>query len=244
MSLSPFLPVLREVLTENEALFDAPFSQETLEKLTILCDFLVETNAFLNLTAITDAREIAVKHIADSLSLSRYFPKNACVLDVGCGAGFPSLPLAITRPDLCITALDSTAKKLNFVAQCAQKCDASNLKTLCGRAEELAQTNLRASFDAVTARAVASMPVLAELCIPFVKKGGLWIAPKGANALVEWEGAKKAVHLLGAILQRSEPIALKGGQEVQNHHIFVFQKTTDSPAIYPRNFSQIRKKPL
>ncbi len=244
MSASPFLPILTEVLTQNEALFDAPLPKETIEKLALLCDYLLEINAHLNLTAITEAREIAVKHIADSLSLSRYLPQNATVLDVGCGAGFPSLPLAIARPDLCITALDSTAKKLTFVQNAAQKCGALNLKILCGRAEELAQTDLRASFDVVTARAVAAMPVLAELCIPFVKKNGLWIAPKGANALCEWEEAKKAVHILGAKLQKSEPIDLKGGTEVQNHHIFVFQKTTESPAIYPRNFSQIRKKPL
>ncbi len=242
--MSPFVPILSDILAQNQEALQCEYSPEVIARLAALCDRLCEVNAHLNLTAIKDPVEIAVKHIADSLSVARFLPQNARVLDVGCGAGFPCLPLAIARPDLTITALDSTAKKLTFVAQTAQICGCENLTTLCARAEELAQSAYRESFDAVCARAVAAMPILAELCIPFVKKGGIWVALKGEKAMQEYQEARRAIDILGAKLQSSTQISLTGCEEAQNHHIFVLQKTTKTPEIYPRNFSQIRKKPL
>ena len=151
------------------------------EKFRKLTHFLTEENNKYNLTAVKTAELIIPLHFADSLIAAELFPKNSSVIDVGCGAGFPSLPLAIARDDLRITALDSTAKRTQFAQAAAQMLALSNLKTLTGRAEELSHAQAeREKYDVACARAVARLNVLAELCIPFVKPGGYFIALKGA----------------------------------------------------------------
>ncbi len=221
--------------------------QQTLARLAQLTDALIEANQTMNLTAISDPHEIAVKHIADSLLIAKHLPQGARILDVGCGGGFPCLPLAAARPDLQITALDSTAKKLDFVARTARLLgvDSTHFSPLCGRAEELGNDPAyRERFDVVCARAVARLPVLCELCIPFVRIGGVFLSMKGAQGLEELEEAKHAIPTLGANLQKMENLSLLGGNEPQQRFLFVLQKTTKTPRNYPRPFAQIRKKPL
>ena len=165
----------------KEALLNA-FKQNDLDaliddgKAALLCEFadiLIETNKTTNLTAITSPNEVILKHFVDCASISLHIPSNSSVIDVGCGAGFPSIPLAIVRPDLKITSLDSTGKKVDFVTAAAKTLSLSNITPICGRAEEL--PSLREKFDVCTSRAVARLNVLSELCIPFVRKGGIFL---------------------------------------------------------------------
>ena len=161
-----------------------------------LTERLLAFNKCVNLTAITDPEEIILRHYADCLLAADAFPQGATVLDVGCGGGFPCLPLAIARPDLTITGLDSTAKKLVFVENTAKEMGLA-LSTVAGRAEELAHGQMRQHFDVVTARAVAALNVLVEWSLPFLKVGGKMIALKGSGGKDELQAARNAIKTLG-----------------------------------------------
>lgn len=204
-----------------------------------LTDRLLEYNAKVNLTAITDPEEIILRHYADCLKAADAFPQGATVLDVGCGGGFPSLPLAIARPDLTVTGLDSTAKKLVFV-ESAAKAMSLSLSTVAGRAEELAHGNMRERFDVVTARAVASLNVLAEWCMPFLKVGGTMIALKGSGGKEELAQAKNALAVLGGgkVSFAEYMLSDMGRSLVQ------IEKIKPTPIQYPRPNGKIMKKPL
>ena len=174
-------------------------SSQQLDRFEKLAELLVEQNKTMNLTAITDPNGIAVKHFADSISVlsAVEFKSGAKVLDVGTGAGFPGIPLLIMKPDIDLTMLDSTAKKLKYVANTV---DSLGLKAnvLHSRAEEAAQkTEYRESFDIVCSRAVAALNILCEYCLPFVKKDGIFAAMKGAKAQEEIEVANNAIKTLG-----------------------------------------------
>ena len=219
-------------------------TKNTLFLLYQMVDHMLEVNAVTNLTAITEPHEIALKHLADSLTVARFLPENAQVLDVGCGGGFPSLPLAIARPDLKITALDSTAKKTTYVAESARLLSLDNLKTLTGRAEELAQApEYREKFDCTVARAVASLPILSELCLPFVKIGGKMVAMK---AKLDESEATKAPSTLGASPFERHELMLRSPDtdQTETRLILVADKQKHTPKDYPRAYAQIKKKPL
>lgn len=226
----------------NLAEFDDSKIAHTLYLLT---ERMLEVNEYMNLTAITDIDGIIVKHYVDSLIASAYIPLGATVIDVGCGAGFPSLVLAICRPDLKITALDSTAKRINYIKETAEMLALDNITCVAARAEELAlDTAHRECYDIACARAVARLNVLSELCIPFVKCGGKFIAMK-ANADEELSEAYSAIKTLGGTLLSADKIELKSASYEENPRCIIsVQKTSKTPAIYPRNNSQIKKKPL
>ena len=162
--MSDFLSINRAAFSENGL---AEFLTEVSEpKLEQLCRILQEKNAEMNVTAITDDDGIARKHFCDCVFLSSLLPEEGRLADIGCGGGFPCLPVAITRPNISITAIDSTAKKVNYVAECARALGLDNLSAVSMRAEEGAQTpEYREKYDIVTARAVASLAILCELCI-------------------------------------------------------------------------------
>ena len=164
---------------------------------------------------------------------------------MGCGAGFPSVPLAIVRPDLRILAVDSTAKRVNYVAGVADLLGLNNLSTAVMRAEDGGKSaEYREKFDYATARAVAEMRVLCELTLPFVKVGGQLVAMKGKNAEFELTSAKKAIATLGGRDAKVEMITVKGNGESLTHPLIVIDKKERTPAAYPRVFAQISKKPL
>ena len=238
-----FTSSLNKVFGANK--LSAMLSPETLDKFYRLTVRMLEENEKFNLTAITDPDKIILNHYADCCAMAAYLKKGASVIDVGCGAGFPSLPLAIVRPDLKILAVDSTAKRVNYVADTAQMLGLSNLTASVMRAEDGGKNpEYREKFDYATARAVAEMRVLAELTLPFVKLSGQLVAMKGKNAEFELTGAKKAIATLGGRGATVEMINLKGEGETLTHPLIIIDKKERTPSSFPRPFAQISKKPL
>ena len=238
-----FLAELTSVFKKNS--LSALLSKEKGEKLFLLTNRLLEENEKYNLTAITEPKKIILHHYADCATLAAHLPKGARICDVGCGAGFPTLPLAILREDLKILAMDATEKRVNYVRETAEILSLSGVSTLCARAEDAGKDGaLRESFDFVTARAVAQMRILAELCLPLLKVGGKMIAMKGKNARYELADAKKALSILGAKENAVIDISLKNDEEELSHPLILLNKVTKTPQTYPRPYAQISKKPL
>ncbi len=216
-------------------------SRETFDKLEQYAVFLVDYNENVNLTAVTEGEEILKKHFLDSLLLEKYgnIPENASLLDIGSGAGFPGVPLALQRPDLRITLLDSLNKRIVFLTKLAELLECEYTATH-GRAELAGKSpELRESFDVVTARAVAALPTLAEYSLPLVKVGGTWLVMKGPNEPME--PAIAAIEKLGGKLHDTIHYQLPGGDE---RVIYVVKKVSHTPTKYPRNSGQIKAKPL
>lgn len=219
---------------------DAYATDELALKFERLTRMLLSINACTNLTAITEEEKILRKHYADCLKSAHLLPYGASVLDVGCGGGFPALPLAIARPDLTVVGLDSTGKKLQFVEICAKELNL-RVQTLSGRAEELGrEERYRESFDAVTARAVAALPVLCEWCLPFVRVGGVFLSMKGSGGREELKSAGNAIFRLGGKKKTVEEYTLGGAGRVN----ILVEKVQPTPGIYPRKNSVILKNPL
>lgn len=214
-------------------------SQDKADKLLKLYEFLVEYNQNVNLTAITDFEEVVVKHFIDSvLPFSMIdIKENSSFIDVGTGAGFPSIPLMIVRPDLKGTLLEALNKRCVFLEK-ACKLTGVDAKVIHGRAEDYAKEK-REAFDFATARAVASMPVLCEYCIPYVKTGGRFIALKSVNE--DETQCEKAVKVLGGKIAEIKDYTITNGD---NRRLFIIDKVSQTPTKYPRNPSMIKKKPL
>ncbi|MBP3721874.1 MAG: 16S rRNA (guanine(527)-N(7))-methyltransferase RsmG, partial [Selenomonadaceae bacterium] len=182
-------------------------NQEQVRKFDAFYGLLIEWNERMNLTAITDEDEFIRKHILDSLSGLEYV-KEGKILDLGSGAGFPGIPLKIYNEEFKITFLDALKKRLNFLDEVATKLSFQNVTTIHGRAEDLAKTDLRESFDTVVSRAVASLPILSEYALPFIKTGGTFIAWKGSKAEDEAKESEKALKVLGGELAEIKKVAI------------------------------------
>jgi len=207
---------------------------------------LLRENAKYNLTAITDPEEINQKHFADSLALLDDDPcplaPDASLLDVGSGGGFPGVPLKIARPDIALTLLEATGKKAAFLRMLAEGLGLE-ASVVNARAEQAAHEPAhREQYDIVTARAVAALPLLCELCLPFVKVGGIFVAYKGPREKAEEEidAAARAIKILGARLERvhGETTVYGGRSRI------ILRKISQTPAIYPRNHGTMLKRPL
>lgn len=205
--------------------------------------FLVEYNEHVNLTAITDYDVVYYKHFYDSLTLSLALDvtKPINLVDVGAGAGFPSIPNAIVFNNLNVTIIDALNKRINFLNELIAKLKLNNAKALHARAEEYAAFH-REEADVVTARAVARLNILAELCIPLVKVGGLFVAMKSVESEQEFLEAKGAIKTLGA--EHLKTISVELPNQMGHREILVFKKVNKTPSKYPRQFSQIKNKPL
>lgn len=220
-------------------------SLERMEKFYDLTVRMLEENEKYNLTAITEPSKIILNHYVDCATLASRLKKNASIIDVGCGAGFPTLPLAIVRPDLKILAVDSTAKRIAYVEETAKMLGLDNVVAVTMRAEDGGKSpEYREKFDYATARAVAEMRVLSELALPFVKIGGQMVAMKGKNAEFELSAAKKAIATLGGRNTVCDIITVKGEGESLTHPLIIIDKKEKTPMSYPRPFAQISKKPL
>lgn len=217
-------------------------SVETYDKFAQYADFLAEKNAVMNLMAITDPAEVAEKHFLDSaLPLKLVdFPEGSSLVDVGAGAGFPSLPMAILRPDLRVTMVDSLQKRVKFLKEAAEML---GLPAVClhQRAEDCGQTELRESFDIAVARAVSRLSVLSEYCLPLVRVGGMFAALKGADCGEEIESAKPAIKTLGGRIERVCEYALPNGDR---RTLVIVRKIAATPRAYPRPQGKIKSKPL
>lgn len=199
---------------------------------------LVEWNEKFNLTAITEREEVYTKHFADSILGSEFIPDNAEILDVGAGAGFPSLPLKIVRPDIRLTMIDSLQKRIIFLQTVTEALNLQNVSAIHARAEDFER---KEGFDVVVARAVAPLNVLCEYCLPFVKKDGIFLAYKADGCESETAEAKKAIEILGG----DETIIEKRKLDEQTVRSFVvIKKSKLTPSKYPRGKNLPRKNPL
>ncbi len=212
-----------------------------LDRFDTYAELLVEWNGKMNLTAITEPEEIEVKHFLDCLMLPKYFNLDyiQSVIDVGAGAGFPSVPLLIYKPDLCLTMMDAINKRLTFL-DTAVHALGLEAQLIHERAEAAGQDeNYREKFDLATARAVAPMNVLAEYCLPFVKVGGYFVALKGSND--DTEEAKNAIATLGGEIVDNISYKLNG---TEPRSIVVIKKISQTPTQFPRKSKKISTKPL
>lgn len=241
MNFQEFDKILHFCFKENG--IDKMLDAENAQKLYKFAGLLTETNKQMNLTAITDVEGVVFKHFADCAMVSQYIPAGKSVIDVGCGAGFPSFPLAILRPDLNVTALDSTSKKILFIQNCAKDIGVSNIHAISARAEEFACDN-RERFDIATSRAVARLNVLCELCLPLVKVGGKFVPMKASKAQEELDEARNGIKTLGARHASTHEYLLTYDQEKLQRYIFEIEKTSHTDTKYPRKYAQMLKKPL
>ena len=241
MEKSQYITLLSEAFEQND--IASLLTDEAKEKLYNFSNILIETNKITNLTAITEEKDVILKHFVDCASMSEYISQGSNVIDVGCGAGFPSVPLAIIRPDLNITALDSTGKKIDFVKNAANQLKLNNLTAICARAEEFVVDN-REKFDVSTSRAVARLNVLAEISLPLVKAGGSFIAMKSSKGAEEYAEAENGIKKLGATLESFHEKAFAFDENEINREFYIFSKTRATPKEFPRKYAQILKKPL
>ena len=213
-------------------------------KLAAFCDYLLEQNKLFNLTAIKTPESAALLHFADSLTLAEYIPENAKILDIGSGAGFPAIPIAVARPDVQVTALDSTLKRVNFINSAAKMLCLNNITAVCHRAEDVTGSDFKEAYDIVTARAVAAYPILLELALPAVKVGGRFVAMKSKDVSRETEGIDKVLKQLSI----SKPVfhisEIANEDEAFERCIVEVKKLAQTPPKYPRVYTQIKKKPL
>ncbi len=231
--MSVFEDALKLALTEA----NIPFDDALVSQCCAYFDSVVTVNEHLNLTRITDEAQAAKAHFADAMLLAKYIdlPQGCRVIDVGTGAGFPGVPLKLLRPDIDMTLLDAAGKKTDFIKSALSSLDVE-ASVVCGRAEELARTKLRESFDVVASRAVASLRMLLELCIPLLRTGGTLVAWKGETAQQELDEAKHALSALGCVLAGTRPI--------RPGALLMITKQKPTPEKYPRRFAKIKSDPL
>lgn len=202
---------------------------------------LIETNKVMNLTAITEEDDVAVKHFLDSALPEKFFPQNSTVIDIGSGAGFPALPLKIVRPDLKITMVDSLNKRIGFLNDVIEKLNIEGANAVHSRAEDFAKNN-REKFDVAVARAVAPLNTLVEYLLPFVKVGGACIIYKSSKLAEELKDSQKAIEILGAKVEKIEKYYIE--EKELEREILILKKIKNTPPKYPRDKNKPKLNPI
>lgn len=222
---------------------DLELTEKQLQNFYNFMNLLIEKNKVMNLTGITEPKEVILKHFIDSLTILKYIDKNSTVIDVGTGAGFPGLPIKIAEDTIEMTLLDSLNKRINFLNEVIESNELNKIHTIHGRAEDFGKdVKYREKFDIVTSRAVASLNVLLEYMLPFVKIGGKCICMKGSNCDDEIENAKNAIKILGGEKEKIEKFTLPNSDN--NRTILIIKKVKKTERQYPRNAGIPTKKPL
>ncbi len=213
-----------------------------IKQFSLYYESLIRVNSYMNLTAITEKEAIYRKHFLDSLELFRILPSQPYSLcDVGSGAGFPGIPIAIADINAKVTIIDALNKRIQFLDDLIHDLALTNVIAMHKRAEDYAK-EVGASFDIVTARAVAKLNILAELCLPLVKLNGIFVAMKGSSGKEEALEAKHAVQILGGRIEKIIEFSLPDEQE--KRQILVIRKIKATPSLYPRAYGKIKEKPL
>lgn len=239
------LDELYRLCRENGIDIDA----EKAEKLDAFAEFLLSENEKYNLTAIKTPEAIILRHFCDSLTATEHICQGSKLLDIGSGAGFPAVPIALFRPDVTVTGLDATAKKAAFINLAAEKLALSNLSAVSGRAEELARNaSHEGMYDVVTARAVSALRILCELASRYLKVGGRLIALKGdpETTAAELEEAKLTAKAVSLSLEAVIPLSISDSStgETLSRTIVIMKKTAPTAKPYPRRYAQILKTPI
>lgn len=235
---------MRNILIQGSQNLGVKLPEESLEKLCRYHAFLEDKNRVMNLTAITGEKDVAELHFLDSLALLATDDfAGKTVIDIGSGAGFPGIPMKIAEPSLKLTLLDAQQKKVAFLEELCALLQLYDTHCIHARAEEAALLpHMRDSFDFAVSRAVARLNVLAEMCLPFVKPGGSFIAMKGTDSDEEIKEAETAFNKLGAELLKTTKYEIPGTGII--HRAVLIRKTSLTPTGYPRRFAKIEKKPL
>ena len=231
-------------LIKEAAKLNIEVTENQLENLLKYEKILLECNEVMNLTAITEHEEVLEKHFLDSITLllSEKLTEGCSLIDIGAGAGFPSMPVKIVREDINLTMLDSLNKRVNFLNTVVENLALKEAKAIHFRAEEGGKNkDLREKFDVATARAVADLAVLAEYAIPFVKTGGYFVAMKGNAPEEEINGAKKAIKEMGGQIEEVKEVILPSGI---NHCLVIIKKIAPTPSKYPRKTGKPSKEPI
>lgn len=236
-----FYDIMNEACTN----INIDFNEDKYNKFILYKELLQEWNEKINLTAITEDEGIIKKHFIDSLKCFQFEElKNAeRIIDIGTGAGLPGIPIKIAAEDKKIVLLDSLNKRINFLNEVISKLKLNNIETIHGRAEEFSRKEgYRESFDIAISRAVANLTVLCELCIPYVKVGGYFVAMKGPAVEEELNEAQKAIDKLGGKLLKVIKVKIEDSD--LQHNLVIIKKIKNTPSLYPRTSTNISKKPL
>jgi 16S rRNA (guanine527-N7)-methyltransferase len=238
MEKNEFLEFMKEECEKN----NIQISNEEIEKLYIYMKEILEWNEKVNVTAIKDEKEFIVKHFIDSLTIEKYITNGEKVLDIGTGAGFPGIPIKITKNKSHVDLVDSVNKKLNVIRDIIPKIKLEDIECIHTRAEDLAKNvKYRESYDVVTSRAVANLTTLVEYMLPFVKVGGKIICMKGPNVEEELTESKKAISILGGKIEQIENINIDSDYE---RNIIIIKKEKPTPKQYPRGQGKPLKEPI
>lgn len=216
-------------------------TEKQAEQFSTYCEFMLEYNEKVNLTAVTEVDEVIEKHFIDSALGASLIKEKATCIDVGTGAGFPGVPLAIMRPDIKVCLVDALNKRIVFLNELIEKTGLTNVYTIHGRSEDLGKNEkMRHKFDYAFSRAVARMNILLEYDLPFVKQGGYMLAWKGPQVYDEVAEAENALKIIGGKLEKIQVSGLKDSE----HYIAIIKKIKDTPQKYPRQAGMLKKKPL